>query len=161
MNKKLLVFAAGLLLVFGAYKVKAQSSGFSFNTLPAPCAIGGPACNVPVDGGGSIFFRYTSNYNGTSIAVWINAQSISDAFGPVPATLTQTVFAGSCNIDNRFELSVPPVQVTDSNGNNWTLSGVQYLSQYYSRGGGGRGGGGAGCHYNDLGNGSFTLVPVQ
>src|SRR6266404_4499190 len=106
MKGKLLLFAASLILTFGVYRVKAQSSGFTFNTTPASCAIGGPACNVPVDGGGSIFFRYTSNYYGNTVTVWINAQGIADAFGPVPATLTQTVFAGQCSVENRFELDV-------------------------------------------------------
>lgn len=142
-------------------QVRAQSGGFTFNTGPATCALGGPACNVPVDGGGSVMFRYTSNYYGNTINVWISTPQYADVIGPVPATLTQTVFADGCSVDSRYELDVPPVTVTDSNGASWTFSGTQYLSKFYTRGGGGRGGGGAGCHFNDLGNGSFTLTPVQ
>src|SRR3981189_1662110 len=115
------LFAVLALLFCTSLLVKAQSSGFTFNTGPAACAIGGPACNVPVDGGGSIFFRYTANsYSGNVINVWINAQGISDAFGPVPATLTETTnVAAGCSVDNRFELDVPAVEVTDSAGNRY------------------------------------------
>jgi hypothetical protein len=155
------MFAVLALLFCTSLLVKAQSGGFVFNTGPAPCSVGVPACNVPVDGGGTIFFRYTAGYYGKTVNVWINAQGISDAFGPVPATLTETTTVGPCNVNNRFELDVPEAEVTDSAGNKYMFSGVQYLSQYYSSGGGGRGGGGAGCHYNDLGNGSFTLTPIQ
>src|SRR6266852_1123728 len=126
-------------------------------TGPAPCSLGGPSCNVPVDGGGTIFFRYSTTY-GNTLNAWINTPTFSDSVGPVPATLVQTVNAGACSVDNRFDLTIPQVEVTDSAGNRYTFSGVQHFSQYYSRGGGGRGGGSAGCHYNDLGNGSFTLA---
>jgi hypothetical protein len=64
----------------------------------------------------------------------------------VPATLVQTANAGACSVDNRFDMTIPQVEVTDSAGNKYTFSGVQHLHQYYYRGGGGRGGGGAGCH---------------
>ena len=128
-------------------------------TGPAPCSLGGPPCNVPVDSSGTVFFRYTPiSYYGNTINVWINTPDFSDAIGPVPATLVQPANAGACSVDNRFDLTIPQVEVTDSAGNKYTFSGVQHLSQYYYRGGGGRGGGGAGCHYSDLGNGSFTLV---
>jgi len=159
MKKLFASLVIGMLLF--SLQVKAQGTGFTFNTGPIACAIGGPACNVPIDGGGSIFFRYTSNYYGNTVNVWISTPQFADVIGPVPATLTQTVFGEGCSTDSRYELDVPTVQVTDNNGNNWVFSGVQYLSKFYSRGGGGRGGGGAGCHFNDLGNGSFTLIPVQ
>src|SRR6202158_4941286 len=123
-------------------------------TGPAPCSLGGPSCNVPVDSGGTVFFRYTpsSNY-GNKINVGITPPDFSEAIGPVPATLVQTVNAGYCSHDSRFTLTVPEVEVRDSAGNKYTFSGVQRFNQYYYRGGGGRGGGGAGCHYGDLGNG--------
>ena len=128
-------------------------------TGPAPCSLGSPSCNVPVDSGGTVFFRYTpSSDYGNTINVWINTPDFSEAIGPVPATPVQTANAEACSVDNRFDLTIPRVEVTDAAGAKYTFSGVQHFSQYYSRGGGGRGGGGAGCHYNDLGNGSFTLV---
>ncbi len=155
-----MLFAVLATIVLAATVALAQASSFTFLTGAAPCAVGYPSCNVPVDGGGTIFFRYTSGYYGNTINVWINTPTFSDAVGPVPATLVQTANAGTCSIDNRFDLTIPQVEVTDAAGTKYTLSGVQHFSQYYSRGGGGRGGGGAGCHYNDLGNGSFTLTPI-
>lgn len=87
-----------------------------------------PSCNVPVDNGGTVFFRYTpSSDYGNTINVWINTPDFSEAIGPVPATPVQTANAEACSVDNRFDLTIPQVELTDSAGNKYTFSGVQHL----------------------------------
>ena len=57
----------------------------------------------------------------------INTPDFSEAIGPVPATLVQTANAEACRVDNRFDLTIPQVELTDSAGNKYTFSGVQHL----------------------------------
>jgi hypothetical protein len=59
--------------------------------------------------------------------MWINTPDFSEAIGPVPATLVQTANAEACSVDNRFDLTIPQVELRDSAGNKYTFSGVQRL----------------------------------
>jgi len=76
----------------------------------------------------------------------------------VPATLVQTVNGGACSVDNRFDLTIPPVEVTDAAGAKYTFRAYSTSASTIRVVVVGEVAVGAGCHYNDLGNGSFTLV---
>ena len=54
------------VMVLGLFALPAWAqSPVTLVTGPAPCSSGGPPCNVPVDSGGTVFFRYTPT--GTAI----------------------------------------------------------------------------------------------
>src|SRR5258706_7859759 len=80
-------------------------------TGPAPCSLGSPSCNVPVDSGGTGVFRSTPNrHYGNKVNALIKNPDILDSIGPGPPPPLPNVNGGACSVTNRLALTIPHVE---------------------------------------------------
>lgn len=156
--KLIVVFS---LLLFSALRVEASTVIYDG---PSTCSLGFLSCSASTDEGGGIrLSAWYGDYNKSPIPMylWSWTPSIKLSYpARIYGTFVQTLNVSNGNRallpEDRFLLTASG-DFVDDDGVPHHVEVIQYMSHFYSRGGGGRGGGGAGTHLTIL-DGSMIIL---